>query len=159
METLVSFGESEPFGGFDFFVLEFEFLIWVGGFGEEEVDGLCDGIIFDWVAGYNGDFVSDDDIEADFFFDFAEGGFLIGFTGFLVALREATEKITVFVAGCDDENSVVVDNNAAAAGFFVHGIIITHGEKDNEFDDEGGMGVIIRELCYDLSETFIREKS
>lgn len=99
-------------------------MVWVGGFSEEEVDGLCGGIIFGWVTSCDGVIVGNDDVEADFFFDFAEGSFLIGFVWFLMTFWEAAEEIAVIVAGGDDKNSVVVDNNTAAAGFLVHRVII-----------------------------------
>lgn len=56
----------------------------------------------------------DDDVYSGFFFDFAEGGFNLGFIGLDMAFGKSPEAVVLI-----DEKSGVVINDDSAASFFV----------------------------------------
>lgn len=53
----------------------------------------------------------DNDVEASFLADFAEGGFNFGFARFDMAFREASEAIILR----DEENGAIMDNDGATS--------------------------------------------
>ncbi len=116
VELSFDFGEGNPGGAGDFRLLFMKSGRGRVELGEEEDDFFFDVEAGNVVAEAVASGGSEDDGEAGFFLDFAEGGFEFGFAGFDVAFGEAGKAVLL-----RDEEDCTILYNDCAARFFVSG--------------------------------------
>ncbi len=114
VELSFDFGEGNPGGAGDFRLLFMKSGRGRVELGEEEDDFFFDVEAGNVVAKAVASGGIEDDGEAGFFLDFAEGGLEFGFAGFDVALRKAGEAVLL-----RDEEDCTIFYNDSTARFFV----------------------------------------